>query len=51
MLLKALLELDGVDIPSGWTEARKERKESVKRIQGELNRVDESWGERKKIGE
>ncbi|EAL22771.1 hypothetical protein CNBB2190 [Cryptococcus deneoformans B-3501A] len=50
MLLKALLELDGVDIPSGWTEARKERKDSVKKIQGELNRVDESWGERKKLG-
>ncbi|OCF36489.1 hypothetical protein I316_01738 [Kwoniella heveanensis BCC8398] len=50
MLLKALLELDGVDIPSGWADARKERKEGVKRIQGELNRVDEAWGERKRIG-
>ncbi|WVQ78380.1 hypothetical protein IAT38_000466 [Cryptococcus sp. DSM 104549] len=50
MLLKALLEMDGVEIPSGWTEARRERKEGVKKIQGELNRVDEAWGERKKLG-
>nr|ODN95099.1 hypothetical protein L204_04446 [Cryptococcus depauperatus CBS 7855] len=50
MLLKALLELDGVDIPGSWAEARKERKEGVRRIQGELNKVDESWGERKRLG-
>ncbi|KAK8869708.1 hypothetical protein IAR55_000276 [Kwoniella newhampshirensis] len=50
MLLKALLELDGVQIPSGWSDARQERKNGVKRIQGELNKVDEAWGERKRIG-
>ncbi|WWD16025.1 hypothetical protein CI109_100450 [Kwoniella shandongensis] len=50
MLLKALLELDGVQIPSGWNDARQERKNGVKKIQGELNKVDEAWGERKRIG-
>ncbi|ODN83333.1 hypothetical protein L202_01494 [Cryptococcus amylolentus CBS 6039] len=50
LLLKALLELDGVNIQGGWDVARKERKEGVRGIQGELNRVDEAWGERKRIG-
>jgi hypothetical protein len=50
LLLRGLLDLDSVDVPSQWTEARKERKEGVRRVQGELNRVDEAWGERKKLG-
>ena len=50
MLLRGLLDLDGVEIPNGWAEARKERKEGVRRVQGELTRVDEAWGARKKIG-
>ena len=50
ILLRCLLDLDNVEIQSGWTEARKERKEGVKRIQTELTRVDEAWGERKKLG-
>jgi hypothetical protein len=50
MLLRGLLDLDGVDIQSGWAEARLARKEGVKKVQGELTRVDESWGERKKLG-
>lgn len=50
LLLRGLLDLDGVEIPSAWTEARKERKEGVKRVQAELTRVDEAWGERKKLG-
>jgi hypothetical protein len=50
LLLRGLLDLDGVDIPGSWADARKERKEGVKRVQGELLRVDEAWGERKKLG-
>nr|XP_018263740.1 uncharacterized protein I303_03613 [Kwoniella dejecticola CBS 10117]OBR85898.1 hypothetical protein I303_03613 [Kwoniella dejecticola CBS 10117] len=50
-LLKALLDLDGVNINnSEWNDARQARKMGVKQIQGELNRVDEAWGERKRIG-
>jgi hypothetical protein len=49
LLLRGLLALDGVEIPSGWAEARKERKEGVKKVQGELTKVDEAWGARKKI--
>ena len=47
LLLRGLLDLDGVEIPSEWQTARKERKEGVRRVQGELNRVDEAWGEKK----
>jgi hypothetical protein len=47
LLLRGLLDLDGVEIPSEWQNARKERKEGVRRVQGELNRVDEAWGEKK----
>lgn len=50
LLLRGLLDLDSVDVPSQWTDARKERKEGVRKVQGELNRVDEAWGERKKLG-
>jgi hypothetical protein len=50
ILLRGLLDLDGVEIQNGWAEARKERKEGVRRVQGELTRVDEAWGERKKLG-
>ena len=50
MLLRGLLDLDSVEIPNGWAEARKERKEGVKRVQSELTRVDDAWGERKKMG-
>lgn len=48
-LLRGLLDLDGVDIPSGWGDARQARKDGVKRVQGELNKVDGAWGERKKL--
>lgn len=47
LLLRGLLDLDGVEIPSEWQSARKERKEGVRRVQGELNKVDEAWGEKK----
>lgn len=50
MLLRGLLDLDGVEIPPGWPLAREDRKKGVKKVQGELTRVDEAWGERKKIG-
>ncbi|RSH94014.1 hypothetical protein EHS25_006667 [Saitozyma podzolica] len=50
LLLRGLLDLDGVEIPSGWAEARKERKEAVKTVQAQLTRVDQAWGERKRIG-
>jgi hypothetical protein len=45
-----LLDLDGVEIPGGWADARLARKEGVKKVQGELTKVDEAWGERKKLG-
>lgn len=51
MLLRGLLDLDGVEVPGGWAEARKERKEAVKNVQAQLTRVDEAWGERKKLGQ
>lgn len=50
MLLRGLLDLDSVEIPSGWADARKERKEGVRVVQQELSKVDEVWGERKKLG-
>ncbi|WWD01271.1 hypothetical protein V866_008214 [Kwoniella sp. B9012] len=50
LLLKGLLDLDGVQIPqSDWTNARNERKLGVKKIQEQLNRVDAAWGERKRL--
>lgn len=51
LLLRGLLDLDGVEVPGGWAEARKERKEAVKNVQAQLTRVDEAWGERKKLGQ
>lgn len=48
-LLRGLLDMDGVEIPSGWTEARAERKAGVKRLQGELTKVDDAWGNRKRL--
>ncbi|CEQ41975.1 SPOSA6832_03729, partial [Sporobolomyces salmonicolor] len=40
VLLQGLLKLDSIEIPSSYTEARKERKEAVKRVQSVLDRVD-----------
>ncbi|KAL7419488.1 Cytochrome c1 heme lyase [Cryptotrichosporon argae] len=48
-LIKGLLDLDGVTVPSGWTVARQARKDAVKRVQADMNRVDEAWGERKRL--
>ncbi|GAA5992313.1 hypothetical protein JCM10908_000419 [Rhodotorula pacifica] len=49
-LLQGLLKLDSIEIPSGYAEARKERKDAVRRVQEVLDRVDgakEGW---KKLG-
>lgn len=50
MLLRGLLDLDNITIPSEWTDARQARKMGVRRVQGELDKVDGAWGERKRIG-
>jgi hypothetical protein len=50
-LLRGLLDLDGVEIPSEWADARAERKAGVKRVQSDLTKVDNSWGDRKKLGQ
>lgn len=47
-LLQALLKLDGIEVPSmDWQEARKCRKESVKKVQGYLDEVDQMKEEQK----
>lgn len=51
MLLRGLIDMDGVEIPSAWTNARAERKAGVKRIQGDINKIDEAWGDRKLLGQ
>ena len=40
MLLQTLLKLDGFEVDPRWTEARKVRKEGIKKVQGILDRVD-----------
>ena len=40
MLLQTLLKLDGFEIDSRWTDARKARKEGIRSIQDMLDRVD-----------
>ncbi|KAL7411168.1 hypothetical protein BDY24DRAFT_396829 [Mrakia frigida] len=42
-LLQLLLWLDGVQCPATWEEARRERKEGVRDVQGWLDRVDKAW--------
>lgn len=50
-LLQALLKLDGIEVPSmDWQEARKCRKESVKKVQGYLDQVDQMREEQKQLG-
>ncbi|GAA5848310.1 hypothetical protein JCM9279_001007 [Rhodotorula babjevae] len=46
VLLQGLLKLDAFEIPSAYAEARKERKDAVRRVQDTLDRVDrakEGW--------
>jgi hypothetical protein len=50
LLLRVLLDLDNVEIPSEWTHARAERKAGVKAVQERLTKVDDAWGDRKKLG-
>lgn len=40
VLLQSLLKLDSIEIPSTYTQARKERKDAVRKLQGCLDRVD-----------
>jgi len=40
MLLQTLLKLDGFEVDRRWTEARRVRKEGIKKVQGILDRVD-----------
>lgn len=48
LLLRGLLELDGVEVPSGWQDARKARKEGVRSVQGHLDVVDGAWQKAKR---
>lgn len=47
LVVRGLIALDGVEIPAGYSEARKQRKEGIKHIQAMLNEVDEVWLRRK----
>lgn len=50
VLLQGLLKLDSIEIPSGYAEARRERKEAVRRVQEVLDRVDSAKEGWKKLG-
>ncbi|BGP40857.1 hypothetical protein JCM10450v2_004861 [Rhodotorula kratochvilovae] len=50
VLLQGLLKLDAIEIPGAYADARRERKDAVRRVQETLDRVDaakEGW---KKLG-
>lgn len=49
-LLQGLLKLDSIEIPSGYTEARKDRKEAVRKVQEVLDRVDGAKDGWKQLG-
>ncbi|KAK9899410.1 hypothetical protein P389DRAFT_168377 [Cystobasidium minutum MCA 4210] len=40
VLLQTLMKLDGFEIDSSWTEARKARKEAIRKVQGLLDQID-----------
>ncbi|TFK44356.1 hypothetical protein BDQ12DRAFT_640922 [Crucibulum laeve] len=46
MLLQSLLRLDGITTNHDWEDARRERKEAVREVQGMLDRVDGAWEDR-----
>ncbi|KAL1695469.1 hypothetical protein GGG16DRAFT_109136 [Schizophyllum commune] len=46
LLLQSLLRLDGINAESEWQDARRERKESVREVQGLLDRLDGAWQNR-----
>jgi len=50
VLLQGLLKLDAFEIPSAYAEARKERKDAVRRVQDTLDRVDRAKEGWKQVG-
>ncbi|GAA5924206.1 hypothetical protein JCM3775_005621 [Rhodotorula graminis] len=50
VLLQGLLKLDAFEIPSAYADARKERKDAVRRVQDTLDRVDRAKEGWKKVG-
>ncbi|KAL1724061.1 hypothetical protein EV715DRAFT_245698 [Schizophyllum commune] len=46
LLLQSLLRLDGINAESEWQDARRERKEGVREVQGLLDRLDGAWQNR-----
>lgn len=43
LLLQSLLRLDVINMDGTWTDARKERKDAVKTVQGLLDKLDGGW--------
>ncbi|KDQ57806.1 hypothetical protein JAAARDRAFT_35495 [Jaapia argillacea MUCL 33604] len=43
LLLQSLLKLDAITPEGGWEQARKERKDAVREVQGVLDRLDGEW--------
>lgn len=48
LLLQSLLRLDAIIAEGEWDEARKERKNAVREVQGLLDRLDGGWRSRTK---
>jgi hypothetical protein len=43
LLLQALLRLDAITTDGAWEDARRERKDAVREVQGLLDRLDGGW--------
>lgn len=50
VLLQALMKLDGFEIDSSWTEARKARKEAIRKVQAVLDEIDTAKENRQSNG-
>lgn len=50
VLLQALMKLDGFEIDSSWTEARKARKEAIRKVQSLLDEIDAAKENRQSTG-
>lgn len=50
VLLQALMKLDGFEIDSSWTEARKARKEAIRKVQALLDDIDAAKENRQSSG-
>lgn len=50
VLLQALMKLDGFEVDSSWTEARKARKEAINQVQGLLDKIDAAKENRQSKG-